>query len=146
MNASKTLVAALAVAALAGCASVPMASPELDARAKAFATDPAKAGLYVYRNESLGAAIKMPVTLDGKPVGTTAAKTYLMLMVEPGKHRLLSDAEGDSVLDLDLKAGTNTFVWQEVKMGMLSAGSKLQVVDEARGKADIAACKLIQGR
>lgn len=86
----------------------------------------------------------MDVDLDGKPIGQTAAKTYLALQVPAGKHALLSKAENDSALDLAAEKGKNYFVWQEVKMGMLSARNKLQIVDEVTGKAGVAECKLVE--
>ena len=138
-------VGALAAVVLAsGCASVPMASPEMDNAAKTYATKPGMANIYVYRNEQMGAAIKMPVVLDGRMVGDTGAKTYLLLQVPPGRHTLISKTENDSTLALDVAAGRNYFVWQEVKMGLMSAGSLLQAVDEATGKAGVAECKLVQ--
>lgn len=60
---------------LGGCASVPMANPEQDAKIKTFAAKPDKAALYVYRNETFGAAIKMTVMLNGNYLGDTASKT-----------------------------------------------------------------------
>lgn len=68
-------------ALLTGCASVPMASIELDTQAKTFATKADKANIYVYRNESIGAAVKMDIAMDGKTIGQTAAKTYIALQV-----------------------------------------------------------------
>ena len=62
----KALMLIVAALLMAGCASVPMASSDQDARAKTFAVAPGKANIYVYRNEMMGAAIKMPVILDGK--------------------------------------------------------------------------------
>lgn len=77
-----TFTALLALFALTGgCASVKMADETLDAQAKTFQVSPDKANIYVYRNESMGAGVKMPVTLNGKPVGQTVAKSYLMLAV-----------------------------------------------------------------
>ena len=127
-----------------GCASVQMASPEMDTAAKTYATKAGMANLYVYRNEQMGAAIKMPVALDGRVVGDTAAKTYLFLQVPAGRHTLVSKTENDSTLDLNVAAGSNYFVWQEVKMGFMSARSQLQLVDEATGKAGVAECRLVQ--
>lgn len=121
-----------------------MAPVEQDARAKTFAVAPAKANLYVYRNESMGAAVKMPVTLDGKMVGQTAAKTYFAFEVEPGKHKLTSVGENTSELDVDAQAGRNYFIWQEMKMGMWGPRSMLQLVDEAKGKEGVQECKLIE--
>lgn len=138
------LGALLLTALLSGCASVPMASVERDSAAKSFATKPDKANIYVYRNESMGAAIKMPVALNGKLVGDTAAKTYMLLEVPPGNHTLVSKTETDSILSLTAAPGKNYFIWQEVKMGMFAARSSLQLVDEEVGKAGVAECKLIE--
>lgn len=127
-----------------GCASVQMASEEKDIAAKTFAVNQGKANIYVYRNETMGAAVKMPVALNGKLVGDTAAKTYMKLEVPPGEHTLLSKTENDAMVRVNAAAGKNYFVWQEVKMGMFAARSALQLVDEATGKAAVNECKLIQ--
>ena len=143
----KQLLAAGALAAVvlaSGCASVQMAAPEMDTSAKTYSVKPNKANIYVYRNEVMGAAIKMPVALNGRMVGDTASKTFLLLEVDPGSHTLMSKTENDSTLKVDAVAGRNYFVWQEVKMGMFAARSNLQLVDEATGKAGVAECKLIQ--
>ena len=141
---------ALALSALAvlvfasGCASVQMASPEQDTVAKSFAVKPGKANIYVYRNETFGAAIKMPVALDGKLVGDTASKTYVFIEVDPGPHTVVSKTENDSSVTLNTVTGRNYFLWQEVKMGLMAARSNLQEVDEPTGKAGVAECKLVQ--
>ena len=110
---------ALALVVLAtGCASVPMAKPELDTAAKSYSVKPDKANIYVYRNETFGAAIKMPIVLNGKLVDA-AAKTFLILEVAPGKHTVISKTENDSTVTLDTATSRNYFLWQEVKMGML---------------------------
>jgi len=142
----RVLVFGVVVAAViaGGCASVPMASSEMDSAAKSFAVKPGKANIYVFRNESMGAALKMTLVLDGKLVGSTAAKTYVLLEVAPGNHTLISKTENDSTLTVSTVAGRNYFVWQEVKMGAFSARSALQLVDETKGRAGIAECKLIQ--
>lgn len=126
----------------AGCASVPKAPAELDLAAKEFRTTPGKANLYVFRDEGLGSAVKMPVLLDGRLLGDTAAKTFLLTAVEPGAHTLLSKTENDAVLDFTAEPGKNVYVWQEVKMGVWSARSKLHLVDEASARARVNACEL----
>ncbi|MHB1198622.1 MAG: hypothetical protein ACYCZ6_03515 [Polaromonas sp.] len=70
---------AILVLLLSGCASVPMASLDLDTKAKDFSPVPNKASLYIYRNESFGAAIPMTVSVNGKVLGQTAAQTYLRI-------------------------------------------------------------------
>jgi hypothetical protein len=136
--------ALMAVVLASGCASVPMASSEQDTAAKSFATKPGKANVYVYRNESMGAAIKMPVAVNGKLVGDTAAKTYLLLEVAPGQHTITSKTENDSSVTVNAVAGNNYFLWQEVKMGLMVARSNLQQVDEKTGRAGVEECKLVE--
>jgi PBP1b-binding outer membrane lipoprotein LpoB len=125
-----------------GCASVPMASKSADSAAKAYKADPGKANVYIYRNETFGAALKMPVAIDNAPAGETASKTYIFHQLSPGTHTITS--QDKSTLSLDAKSGSNYFVWQEVKMGLVSGGSELHLVDEAKGKAGVAECSLVQ--
>ena len=128
---------------LTGCASVPMAPLDQDTKAKDFSPAPNKASLYIYRNESMGAAIPMTVSVNGKALGQTAAQTYFRLNIMPGKYSVESHAENVSSFSLPVEAGKNYFVWQEVKMGMWMARSLLQQVDEATGRAGVTESKLI---
>ncbi|MBK5398060.1 DUF2846 domain-containing protein [Pseudomonas sp. TH39(2020)] len=142
-----TFTALLVLTALTGgCASVKMADESQDVQAKTFQVTPDKANIYVYRNESMGAGVKMPVALNGKPVGQTVAKSYLMLSVPAGQQTLVSSAENDSELKLTAEAGKNYFVWQEVKVGFIKARNNLQVVDDKTGRAGVAESKLIQAQ
>lgn len=134
----------IASAILTGCASVPMASPEMDTQAKQFTTVPGKAKIYIYRDENMGAAVKMPVLLNGMSVGDTVAKSYILREVDPGEHVILSKTENDAELKLTAQAGTNYYVWQEVKMGAFSARSQLHLVDDEKGQKSVKACKLIK--
>lgn len=129
---------------VSGCASVPMASLDEDAKAKTFAVREGKSNIYVYRNESFGGAIPLTVALDGKVAGQTGPQTYFLFEVDPGSHEVSSIAENTSALKLDAAAGNSYFVWQEVKMGMWMARSQLQQVDEATGKKGVAECKRAQ--
>ncbi|WP_374406914.1 DUF2846 domain-containing protein [Hydrogenophaga sp.] len=138
------LSAALLAAVLStGCASVNMADATQDAARKTFTAPADKAGIYVYRNETFGAAIKMPVAVDGQLIGQTAANTYLYKEVVPGKHKIESLTEGaDNKLEVDVKPGTLTYIWQEVKMGMWAAASKLHLVSPEQGKKGVMETKL----
>jgi len=138
---SLLLIAALASA----CASVQKAPPEMDRAAKEFRVTPGKANLYVFRDESLGFAVKMSVTLDGRAFGDTAAKTFLLTAIDPGPHTLVSQAENDARLYFVAEPGTNLFVWQEVKVGFVIARSKLHLVDEASARPRVRECTLSAG-
>jgi hypothetical protein len=107
-----TLAALITVVLASGCASVPMASGDQDTAAKSFATKPGKANIYVYRNETMGAAMKMSVALN--------------------QHTVTSKTENDSAVTVNALAGRNYFLWQEVKMGLASARSYLQQVEAAK--------------
>lgn len=128
---------------LSGCASVPLAPVEKDNQAKRFVPENGLASLYIYRNENLGGAVSMDVFINGKTIGQTGPQSYFMYNLTPGQYHLESKTENTSVLDLKLESDTNYFVWQEVKMGVISARSKLQLVDEATGKAGVIESKLI---
>ena len=143
MKSRHLFIGFLILLALTGCATVPMANVEKDNVAKSFSIPEGNANIYLYRNEILGAAVKLAVVLDDKLVGDTAAQTYMLLKVTPGLHTIISKSEKDSELLITVEEGKNYFVWQEVKMGMLAARSKLHLVDEATGKAGVSECKLI---
>jgi len=132
------------ISLLGGCASVPMAPATLDHAAKQFAKLPDKGNVFIYRDESMGAAIKMGIYLNEAPVAQTAAKTYINLQLAPGQYKIRSHAENNSEVVLDVKAGEVYFLWQEVKMGFGSARCKLQVVDAETGMRAVKSCNLVQ--
>lgn len=133
----KYVLASLFVLNLVGCASVPMGDAKQDAALKTFAEKPDVAGVYIYRNESMGGAVRMDVDVNGKPLGQTAAKTYFYTEVAPGKNTVTSKSENTDTLEIDTVAGKLYYVWQEVKMGVLYARTKLHLVSEEEGKKGV---------
>jgi hypothetical protein len=130
----------LMVLLVAGCASVPMALVEQDTKAKDFSPPPNKASLYVYRSEILiGAAIPMSVVLNGKPLGQTGPQTYFRIDLSPGPYTIESFAQNRSTLSVDVVAGKDYYVLQDVGMGR----SVLRQVDEAIGRTGVLHSKLI---
>jgi len=145
MNRTLVAISFFVIFSSLGCAaSVPMATKEQDIAAKKFTSPASGSRIYLFRDETFGYAISMPVVLDGKVVGGTAAQTYFMWNVTPGQHQIQSLTENISAVTLDTSAGKTYFVWQEVKMGFAQARSDLQVVDEVRGRKSVAQCKLIK--
>lgn len=140
----KFLVIAAITMNMVGCASVNMATPQQDAAVKTFAVPKENAGIYIYRNETMGSAVKMEVAVDGMPIGKTTAHTFLYKEVAPGTHTLTSSAENTSTLVIDAKPGTLYYVWQEVKMGIMYARTKLNLVDEVEGKKGVLETKLAE--
>lgn len=133
-------------ALLSGCASVPMASLDEDRQAKMFAPSPGQATIYLYRNESLGGAITMPVSLDDRIMGRTAPKTYFVWRVAPGKHEVASHTENTAKIVIDTRAGENYYIWQEVKWGMWAPRSQLHEVETEKAQKAIKGCKLADSK
>src|SRR5437588_3577514 len=145
MTFARRVLAAAALAILAACASVPMAATERDFAAKEFAKPSrGKAALYVYRNESIAGTVKMSLQLDGAPLGETGPRTFHWVTITPGKHTLVGKAENESVVKFIAASGQNVFVWQEVKMGILSAENRLELVDEQAGRTGVAECEMAE--
>ena len=129
---------------LNACAGrVYVAAPELDAQAKAMTASDDKALAYVYRNEAFGGGISMRVKIDGRDMGVTGPRSFMVFQLAPGKHIFASEAENVSVLDLDAKAGETYYVWQEVKMGFFFARTKLSLMDAEQGRNGVMECDLV---
>ena len=138
----KKVLVLIAIFSLVGCASVPMGDPTEDTRLKTFPVKPNTSGVYIYRNEVMGAAITLPIELDGKHLGRTASKTYFFEEVAPGKHKVVSRAENDEVLEFETIAGKLYFIWQEIKMGFFQPRTKLHLVDSEQGRKGARESKL----
>ena len=136
--------AALSFAVLTGCASVPMESSETDQAHKAFSAPPQdQAGLYIFRDSMLGAALKKSVKIDGEVIGETAANTYFYRLITPGLHTLATESEfSDNLLELNAQPGKNHYVRQSMKMGLFVGGAKLTEVPENEGQKAVAGTKL----
>jgi hypothetical protein len=136
--------AALGVALLSGCASVPMESAEKNQELKAFPAPPEnQAGLYIFRDSALGPILKKTVKIDNQVVGETATNTYFYRVVSPGTHVLATESEfSDNTINLNAEAGKNHYVRQSIKFGVFVGGAKLQEVSEAEGQKGVASTEL----
>ena len=85
----------------------------------------------------------MAVTVNGKAIGETGAKTYFRLDVPAGAYTIGSHAENYSDTQVAAESGRNYFVWQEVKMGIWKARSELKQVDEKTGRTGVLESKLL---
>lgn len=139
-------ISAVLIFSLMGCASVPMASRQEDTSAKAFTPSAGMAGLYIYRNEYRGGAIKMQVTVDGKVLGKTVAYSYLYTQLAPGKHIVTADGGNTDQIKVDAIAGQNIFIRQGIKAGFAAAGSSMRVVDVQEGQAGVMECSMVSSQ
>lgn len=141
-----TFVLLVSLAALVGCASVPLAPKENDAAAKRFAApSSASAGVYIFRNSFVGQALKKSVSIDGKVIGKTANKTYFYKIVAPGSHTLSTESEfGENSIVFEAAGGKNYYARQYIKMGVLVGGSNLEMVSEEEGRKEVLECELAE--
>ncbi len=143
MNKLINAILFLPIVVLVGCAAPIMAPQENDIAAKDFLPAKNRASIYIYRNENFGAAIGMPVTVNGRGIGETGAKTFFRLDLPAGAYTVGSHAENYSDTNLKAEEGKNYFVWQEVKMGIWKARSELKQVDEKTGRIGVLESKLL---
>ena len=123
-----------------GCASVNVESQTASSEKKAFVAPAAgQAGLYIFREGILGAALKKDVLVDGKCIGETAPNVFFYTEVEGGKsHKIETESEfSANALELFTEAGKNYFVRQYIKVGFFVGGANIEQVTEAQGKAAI---------
>jgi len=139
----KNLMVVATLAVLTGCAStVPMAPKEQDAASKTFAA-PADnlAGVYIYRNNFVGKALKKRLMIDNVGIGETANGVYFHKTVAPGEHTLSTESEfGDNTLKFTAEGGKNYYFQQYIKMGVFVGGSGIQAVTEEVGKQNVLQC------
>ena len=132
--------------ALLGCAAVvPLATPTEDAEAKAFTPHKTEATIYVFRDDPMkGAARTLPVLIDGKMIGASAARTFLRFNVPAGKHTLASPAGNFSAITIDARPGAIYYVRHVPRFELLlqDISGEFEVTSESDGKASIAKCTL----
>lgn len=138
---------ALSALMLTGCASVNMASKEDSAKAKEFnAPAPGKAGLYVYRNSSVGTALVRNIWVDGECLGGSAPNTFFYKQLDGGKkYKLETQSEfSPNAIEVFLENGKNYFIRQFIKLGVFVGGADFEQLPEEQAKADVAKLELAQ--
>jgi hypothetical protein len=139
------LCVAVAMALLAGCASVPMADKAASSQAKTF-SEPSdgSAGLYVYRDSSFGSALKKDIFIDGDCLGQSAPKVFFYEQV-PGnrEHAISTESEfSPNKIVIPMKSGENYFIRQYIKIGVFVGGANLEVVSAETGKQAISGLEM----
>jgi hypothetical protein len=122
---------------LSACASVPMESKEVSNKAKSFAPpSEGNAGLYIFRDSTLGASLKKDIWVDGKCIGESAPNVFFYEEVKGDMEHKISTESEFSSNDFVIKtlSGENYFVRQYIKFGVFVGGANLELVDPADGK------------
>ena len=129
-----TVLLAIALTGLSGCASTPQASAEHDADAKAFLSHPATAALYIYRIDTGGE--DSVLWIDQRIIGATLPRSYFVVHLEPGRHVLTGYVNDNGRLNIETRPGEVRFVELRVVTGQ----SHFRAVSEAVGRKEVANC------
>jgi len=130
-------IALALLAALAGCASTPQASPERDAEAKHFITHPGTAAVYVYRNDfPFVDDADSVLYVDSRLIGATLPGTYFRVDVRPGVHLLYGIANDQGRLKLEIRSTQVHFV----ALNVISGQSYFRQVSADTGKRELQRC------
>lgn len=122
-----------------------LAPRDADIEAKKFLPVPDKAVLYIYRNQFIGSAWQIPITLNGELIGRTGGFTFFRKTLSPGEHIVESWAENPVQITLNLEAGNIYYVRHRTRTGMSKIRAGLHLVDEATGQAGVNQSKLLLG-
>jgi|SRR5215471_9990267 len=135
---SRHLCALAIVSSMTGCTSVPQASDDRDADAKAFSTHPGSAAIYVYRPDFgyTSTPAESVLWMDNRLIGSTLPRTFFRLDARPGKHVLHGDGHDTGRLALEVKAEELYFVSLSVSGG----ASRFALVPADTGKGELLRC------
>lgn len=125
-------IALISVLAIAGCSSIPMATPGESMKAKEFAQPaPGKAGLYVYRDGFLGAALKKDIHVNNECIGASKANVFFYKEIEGDKdYEISTESEfSPNKISLHSVSGKNHFVRQYIKIGVFVGGADLEIME-----------------
>lgn len=134
------LILILTILLFTGCSSVPLEPKDVSTNAKAFNPPPEnQAGLYVYRDSILGAALKKDIWIDNQCLGESAPKVFFYQPVKGDEeHTISTESEfSPNKIILKTKSGKNYYVRQYIKMGAFVGGADLEVIDPEEAKKAI---------
>jgi uncharacterized protein DUF2846 len=136
-----TFLIAIALVALAGCASLP--SPAvMKAETATYQLpklpEPGKAIVYVVRPSGLGGLIRFNVFLDDQEasseMGYTRSSQYIYFNLRPGEHKIYSKAENWAEMLVSVNANDIIFIQQEPTMGIIMARNNMFKFEDYQGK------------
>lgn len=135
------LAGLLTMLAILGCSTAKVSSSDLE-QIKSQMAPEGKALVYIIRPKSAAYLVTFKVSCDEKPIGSTGAKRFIYILLNPGLHKFVSNAENTSELFLEVESGKKYFLEQKLKMGLLTARNELVRLDEAAGMKKLKSCKL----
>ena len=131
------VVLIVAAAALAGCATSGPKFTEMTATTGAPAA-PGSGRIYFYRTAVLGAAVQPDVRLNGQVVGSAVPRGFFFVDRPAGNYEVTTSTEVERKLTFTLEPGQARYVRLNISMGFFVGHVYGELVDEAKGKAEIA--------
>jgi len=132
----------LSLLLLSSCAVVPLAEESADTDAKKFTAPSDKSRIYLFRDETFGAALTVPITLDSQLMGQTGPHIYFVWDVEPGRHIISCLGQEIRTVEIFPKKGGTVFIKQEMLMGTAGTHCSVYEVSEDQGKVGVLDGKL----
>lgn len=120
------------------------ATPAQRADALAFAAEPGKAALYLFRKQFVGRAVGLNVLIDGREIAQLKSPRFTRILLTPGAHRIAGytgtnkkpgDGEG---LAFDAAAGAVLAMKAEVEPQMVGVTVKFTPLALEAARSDVA--------
>ncbi len=118
-----------------------------------------KALVYLYRRKYFPTdEVSLSVKLDGENAGSMIGGTYLMWLLTPGMHNLVSVGTNTSTLAIDARPGETYYIWLETKwpqflgwntrlgLGEVIPYCELLLVTKKTGRERVIESRLLEGR
>jgi hypothetical protein len=131
---------------LPGCAQVPMANPQADQTAKAFAPpEPGRGALYVYRSGVMGFARPIDVAIVGGRTAQLGYNTYVRLDGPPGPIAVdCKVGDNTGARQLEISEGRTRYVEVSMKIGVLLPGCEVAEMSPDQGQAAVRGSRRVE--
>lgn len=141
------LSSAITPAILAGSALALVSCASGPSYAEALKTMPpipkGKGRVFVYRDTTLGAAIRPKIRIDEQPVGTSVAKGFCYSDQSPGPHVVSLITEWKHKDTVNVTVGQPSYVRTHVTLGAFVGHVIPTAVSKSEAEGEIANCKLV---
>lgn len=102
------------------------------------ASKPDMGRIYFYRTTVLGAAVQPEVRLNGEVVGKAVPNGFFYADRPAGNYQVATETEVERKLTFTLEPGQVRYVKLNISMGLFVGHVYGELVDEAKGQAEIA--------
>lgn len=97
--------------------------------------------IVLLRPTHFGTAVSIKVHEGIRIIGVTGPNSFLAWERQAGRTSIVSEAENDDVLDLELEKGQTYYIQQHIQLGLVTARSELELLPEEKGLEMLGKCK-----